>query len=150
MANGRITLGKQSGGTLGLVFPDGVSNTEVVLPESGELVTKAYADLKVALESFVGTNQSLMPNGYQKMPGGLIIQWGEIAGNGTGTYTATLPIAFPSSILVAVDSWSNGTATTVAIRLTALSTTSVSFESRNTSSGVLQSVAYVRYIAIGY
>ena len=44
MANGRFTLGKQSGGTLGLVFPDGVSNTEVVLPESGELVTKEYVD----------------------------------------------------------------------------------------------------------
>ena len=29
MANGRFTLGKQSGGTLGLVFPDGVSDTEV-------------------------------------------------------------------------------------------------------------------------
>ena len=40
MANGKITLGKQSGGTLGLVFPDGVSDTEVVLPESGELATK--------------------------------------------------------------------------------------------------------------
>lgn len=44
MANGKITLGKQSGGTLGLVFPDGVSNTEVVLPESGELATKEYVD----------------------------------------------------------------------------------------------------------
>ena len=44
MANGRFTLGKQSGGTLGLVFPDGVSNTEVVLPESGELATKEYVD----------------------------------------------------------------------------------------------------------
>lgn len=44
MANGKFTLGKQSGGALGLVFPDGVSNTEVVLPESGELVTKEYVD----------------------------------------------------------------------------------------------------------
>ena len=44
MANGKITLGKQSGGTLGLVFQDGVSNTEVVLPESGELATKYYVD----------------------------------------------------------------------------------------------------------
>lgn len=44
MANGRFTLGKQSGGTLGLVFPDGLSDTEVVLPESGELVTKDYVD----------------------------------------------------------------------------------------------------------
>lgn len=44
MANGKFTLGKQSGGTLGLVFPDGVSDTEVVLPESGELATKDYVD----------------------------------------------------------------------------------------------------------
>ena len=44
MANGKIRFGKQSGGTLGLVFPDGVSNTEVILPESGELVTKDYVD----------------------------------------------------------------------------------------------------------
>lgn len=35
MANGKITLGKQSGGTLGLVFPDGATDTELVLPESG-------------------------------------------------------------------------------------------------------------------
>ena len=44
MANGSFKLGKQSGGTLGLVFPDGVSDTEVVLPESGELATKEYVD----------------------------------------------------------------------------------------------------------
>ena len=44
MANGRFILGKQSGGTLGLVFPDGIEHTEVVLPESGDLVTKEYVD----------------------------------------------------------------------------------------------------------
>ena len=93
MANGRFILGKQSGGTLGLVFPDGVSNTEVVLPESGELATKNYADLKVALASFVGTNQSLAINGYQKLPGGLIIQWGKVTNNGTYTF----PLVFPTA-----------------------------------------------------
>ena len=45
MANGRFRLGKESGGTLGLVFPDGVSDTEVILPESGELATKDSPDL---------------------------------------------------------------------------------------------------------
>lgn len=39
MANGKIRFGKQSGGVLGLVFPDGVTNTEVVLPESGTLAS---------------------------------------------------------------------------------------------------------------
>ena len=34
MANGKLTFGKQSGGQLALVIPDGVDNTEVVFPES--------------------------------------------------------------------------------------------------------------------
>lgn len=37
MANGKIRFGKQSGGELALVIPDGVSNTEVIVPESGVL-----------------------------------------------------------------------------------------------------------------
>lgn len=44
MANGKIRFGKQSGGKLALVFPDGVTDTEVLLPESGELATKKYVD----------------------------------------------------------------------------------------------------------
>ena len=42
MANGKIRFGKQSGGQLALVIPDGVDNTEVIVPESGELATKQY------------------------------------------------------------------------------------------------------------
>ena len=37
MANGKIRFGKQSGGQLALVIPDGVDNTEVTFPESGIL-----------------------------------------------------------------------------------------------------------------
>ena len=37
MANGKIRFGKQSGGELALVIPDGVANTEVTFPESGIL-----------------------------------------------------------------------------------------------------------------
>lgn len=39
MANGRINFGKQSGGVLGLLFPDGATNTEVTLPASGVIAT---------------------------------------------------------------------------------------------------------------
>ena len=42
MANGKIRFGKQSGGQLALVIPDGVTNTEVTFPESGELATKQH------------------------------------------------------------------------------------------------------------
>lgn len=44
MANGKIRFGKQSGGQLALVFPDGVANTEVIVPESGVLATEDYVD----------------------------------------------------------------------------------------------------------
>ena len=44
MANGKIRFGKQSGGELALVFPDGVDNTEVTFPESGLLATRQYVD----------------------------------------------------------------------------------------------------------
>ncbi len=44
MANGKIRFGKQSGGKLALVIPDGVANTEVIVPESGTLATKKYVD----------------------------------------------------------------------------------------------------------
>lgn len=42
MANGKIRFGKQSGGKLALVIPDGVTNTEVIVPESGTLATEDY------------------------------------------------------------------------------------------------------------
>ena len=46
MANGKLNLGKQSGGVLSLTFPDGVTNTEVVLPESG--VIAKVSDINTA------------------------------------------------------------------------------------------------------
>ena len=53
MANGKIRFGKQSGGTLGLVFPDGATNTEVTLPESGVVATEQYVDGKMVLGTAV-------------------------------------------------------------------------------------------------
>lgn len=64
-----------------------------------QAVNKDYADLKVALTSFTGANQSIASNGYQKLPGGLIIQWGtvslstSVAKNWSST-TIVFPTAF--------------------------------------------------------
>jgi hypothetical protein len=45
--------------------------------------------------SFKGSNQSLTATGYQKLPGGLIIQWGKAVGVGNGgTANVTFPVAF--------------------------------------------------------
>ena len=151
MANGKIRFGKQSGGTLGLVFPDGIGNTEVTFPESGELVNKDYADLKVALADFTGTNVNLAASGYQKLPSGLIIQWGTknitiTAINTISTFPTTFPISFPNDALCALSTLSN----------TGTAYANVSSERKSTTGYDIvmscgQTGAYrIWYIAIGY
>lgn len=66
------------------------------------------ATLAAALQ---GTNQSLSANGYQKLPGGLIVQWGSQANAGLGSGTITLPVTFPTvfaSIAATVTTGSTG------------------------------------------
>lgn len=53
----------------------------------------------VGVSSFTGSNQSLATSGYQKLPGGLILQWGVFATSAGGKATLTFPIAFPAAIL---------------------------------------------------
>lgn len=55
MANGKIRFGRQSGGQLALVVPDGVANTEVVIPESGTLVSVGTTVTDNAIVRFDGT-----------------------------------------------------------------------------------------------
>lgn len=44
-----------------------------------------------------GTNQSLVTNGFQKLPGGLIIQWGASAQTTTDV-AVVFPVAFPNQV----------------------------------------------------
>lgn len=55
--------------------------------------TKTMTPLRLA-EAFQGTNQSLGASGFQRLPGGLIVQWGIVADDGT---TKTFPVAFPNA-----------------------------------------------------
>ena len=55
MANGKIRFGKQSGGQLALVIPDGVANTEVIFPESGTLVSVGTTVKDNAIARYDGT-----------------------------------------------------------------------------------------------
>ena len=48
------------------------------------------------LNDFTGSNQSKAVSGYQKLPGGLILQWGSQVNNVNGG-VITFPIAFPTA-----------------------------------------------------
>ncbi|WP_051190055.1 phage tail protein [Laribacter hongkongensis] len=107
---------------------------------------------KVELASFTGSNQLLAGNGYQKLPGGLIIQWGTISGiayNATAQ-SFTFPIVFPVACLGVVSKgWASvGTAMFADINIHGFGPAGVSNyqASCNNGSGTINT----RWIAFGY
>ena len=91
------------------VHPAGLASLTATETRSGliELATAAEAqaltDAVRALSparlasAFGGANQSLVASGYQKLPGGLIVQWGKASSASSGTIT--FPISFPSAFV---------------------------------------------------
>lgn len=57
-------------------------------------VLSALQALFVGGASFTGANQSLGGNGYQKLPGGFILQWATGVTDSSGNITLTNPVAF--------------------------------------------------------
>ena len=56
--------------------------------------------LKLDTSSFLNSNVSLATNGYQKLPSGLIIQWGYVsATTSVEPQSVAFPIAFPNSCM---------------------------------------------------
>ena len=51
---------------------------------------------QVATTAFAYGTVSANINGYVKLPSGLICQWGSYVGSGATSYSATLPITFPT------------------------------------------------------
>lgn len=96
------------------------------------------------LNDFTGSNQSLSSSGYQKLPGGLVIQWGRI----TSGSSATFALTFPNACFQVIASRSyNGGATSgseVFVNSTSLTTTGFSMAESTTSTYPIM------WIAIGY
>ena len=98
--------------------------------------------------SFTGSNQSLTSNGWQKLPGGLIMQWG-VSTSTTSTTTITFPIAFPTSALnvqtstVSSSSDTGGLDLSTAPRFNSVTTTGFVASSSTSSNGFY-------WFAIGY
>ncbi|MGE8356437.1 MAG: phage tail protein [Microvirgula sp.] len=63
-------------------------------------LSKLGAD-KVPWAAFQGGNQSLISNGYQKLPGGLIVQWGNFLSHVSAGFpvSVVLPTRFPTGCL---------------------------------------------------
>jgi hypothetical protein len=105
-------------------------------------------------ESFMGANQLLTGAGYQKLPGGLILQWkaGVFTTTGDSTQTITFPIAFPNQTLMVVPSTIAGNSVTSDLWAAVLSTTQTSalISMQWNGSGSIAGGATPQILAIGF
>lgn len=104
---------------------------------------------------FTGANQSLAANGYQKLPGGLVLQWGTVAvgdtlaGTPGSTGTITFPTAFPTGCLQVILSLSAGNnQSQVSVSVTAKTATTCDYQMQEWTSAVQNMTAV--FFAIGY
>ena len=96
--------------------------------------------------AFTGSNQNTAVTGYQKFPGGLIVQWGNGTALASGdTGTITLPISFTSTFLRVFCFYDNGIGTT-SPSFSANKVNLGSFQVKNWATGQ----ATPSYVAIGY
>jgi len=127
--------------------------------------------LKEAAKRAVGTGAGQIPDmsffslamgqtGYQKLPSGMIIQWGTVAMDGNGNAFATLPTAFPSSIHGGLGSegspsgWTANSCVVVAVDIAQSSKTVVALRGRSivgaNGPNVNVSGVAARYFVWGY
>jgi hypothetical protein len=95
---------------------------------------------------FTSSNQSLSTNGYQKLPGGLIMQWGNVSPAINTTTTVTFPTAFPNACVSVQLTILNSTTSDVYVMRVNQTPTTTDFVIRNS-----QGTSYFTYwLAIGY
>ena len=119
---------------------------------NGGVTSVDSATAAVTLSSLAAFARSLSSNGYQNLPGGLILQWGTLSGSGThgSNYAITFPTAFPSQCFAIGATISQGVTTTltlVYLPITSLSRTGVILQY-----GAINGGSYTfdyRWIAVG-
>lgn len=118
------TVTAQSIADLAATYPI-ATDAEAVAFTANKLIDGAK--LNTALK---GTNQSLVAdNGYQKLPGGLILQWVNGASQtAEGSYAVNLPMTFPNAVLsvqVSTKPGTPGTAVDVMYQFASATTSAV-------------------------
>lgn len=92
-----------------------------------------------------GTNGA----GWQKLPSGLILQWGNATSGGGGTVTVTLPTAFPTGALAVVCSVNAAGLTSATVAAGTPSSTQVTFYAQVGGTTTAANVNFW-WVALGY
>lgn len=93
-AQGRYVIDVSGGTNYASQLLANPHNRDVAIRSYNGMVWTSWEKL-VTVGVFTGDNQNKSTTGYQKLPGGVIIQWGQVTtNNGVGVWT--FPIAFPT------------------------------------------------------
>jgi hypothetical protein len=119
------------------VLDSGLSavNLSLITADPNALPPKFVTDLM--------SDNNLGASGYQKFPGGAIMQWG----SGTGGSTVTFPIEFPNAVRSVICTPQSGT--TVSLSVTSATKTNFLAGTNNSSTGAVVAIPFY-YWAIGY
>lgn len=123
-------------------------DTLTVTSGFGTWVASGTASLQLSKAFNYVLNQS----GWQRLPTGLIIQWGEITTSGSGGVTLTYPIAFPTGVLsghMELKSTPGISALHTGMDFSGASTTSMTVYSRDASTNNYLAGTF-KYFLIGY
>jgi hypothetical protein len=92
-----------TGGTITATFTGNLTGnvTGDVSGNAGTVTNGVYTT------NFTGSNQSLVANGYQKLPGGLILQWGTYTSSSDDPQSFSFPTSFTTSCLFVVATFIN-------------------------------------------
>lgn len=108
------------------------------------------SQLAALANEFIGDKRVLSGNGYQKLPGGLILQWGSGFSGGQTVVSVNFLLVFPNAVLhVVIGNWNNtsGLSSYSAwLHETASNLTVAGFRWAHSGGGA----PGIRYIAIGY
>ena len=139
--------------------PNGTVSS-LVLNRGDTLVLEAgYAGIWLAvggsrqLSGSADFGASLAVNGYQKLPSGLIVQWGAVTGiayNQAAGATFTFPIVFPNAVLDFVSTGYATTGVTSFANIMPLTLATNGVSSYQASSNMGSGNFGIRWLAIGY
>ena len=105
------------------------------------------------LSTYATGTALLSSNGYQILPGGLIMQWGESGSlTSDGNQTLTFPIPFPNSCLKAFVTLKNSSTTNddSFARVISYNSTQIVVRSEYSGGGGISGTRFIDYLAIGF
>lgn len=144
----------QGGGNLAANRTITVPDATQAEAEAGTVSNKAMSPLRVAQAIRALSQSSRGGSGWQRLPTGLIIQWGGVDAAGSGLVTTTFPLAFPNACLCVIGSdWNGGslnTATGASILVTGEYTQTNFRAYQQSHTGDVVTGGSSRYIAIGH